>query len=291
MTKRISTREWEAISAYLDNQLSARERLRLEANLQTSPELRTALEEMRRTRAVLRSQPRLRAPRNFTLTPAMVGKRRVSEPRAYPFLRLASAMAAVLFVLVFVGDLFYNAPIPQVDRPVTFQHPVPTVDPGVGAAGMAPEEQALMLPEAREAEEAAPLMGEPDEKTIPDEEQAGDAAAGATEPEAFEAMEEPAAEEAPAMEAMEAPAEQAAPAGEAAPAEQPEAAEQALPAEERAMESALIEAAPPAVGVEQAAEVAPVINQNTLRILEAVLLLLALATGMLAYYLRRKAVR
>jgi hypothetical protein len=107
MTKNISMREWEALSAYLDGQLPAKERVRLETRLNQAPELRSALEDLRRTRAVLRSQPKVRAPRNFTLTPDMVGlkARPARRAPAYPFFRLASAMAAFLFLMVLVGDL------------------------------------------------------------------------------------------------------------------------------------------------------------------------------------------
>jgi hypothetical protein len=107
MTKNISMREWEALSAYLDEQLPAKERARLETQLNQVPELRSALEDLRRTRAVLRSQPRVRAPRNFTLTPDMVGlkPKPVRRAPAYPFFRLASGFAGFLFLLVLVGDL------------------------------------------------------------------------------------------------------------------------------------------------------------------------------------------
>jgi anti-sigma factor RsiW len=87
----------EALSAYLDGQLTPKERSRLEKKLQASADLRAAMEEMRRTRAVLRSQPRLRAPRNFTLTPEMAGLRKQGT-RSTPFsayFGLASALANV----------------------------------------------------------------------------------------------------------------------------------------------------------------------------------------------------
>jgi hypothetical protein len=107
MTKNISMRDWEALSAYLDEQLSAKERTRLETQLNQAPELRSALEELRRTRSVLRSQPKVRAPRNFTLTPEMAGLKAGPARRApgYPFFRLASALAGFLFLMVLVGDL------------------------------------------------------------------------------------------------------------------------------------------------------------------------------------------
>jgi anti-sigma factor RsiW len=104
LTMRISQRDLEAISAYLDGQLSQRERARLEARLKTDPGLREAYEQIHHTRAILRSLPAVRAPRNFTLTPQMVRAKRSPAP-AYPVLRLASVVATLLFVLVMVGDL------------------------------------------------------------------------------------------------------------------------------------------------------------------------------------------
>jgi len=89
---RIPERDIEAISAYLDGQLSQRERTRLETRLKTDSGLREAYEQMHRTRAVRRSLPAMRAPRNFTLTPQMVRSRK-SPPAAYPVLWLASVMA------------------------------------------------------------------------------------------------------------------------------------------------------------------------------------------------------
>ena len=106
MSALISRGDVEAISAYLDGQLGQRDRARLEARLKADPTLQAALEEMRRTRAVLRAAPVLRAPRNFSLKPGMVPmKSRVPQP--YPVLRLASVLASLLFLISFVGDLIY----------------------------------------------------------------------------------------------------------------------------------------------------------------------------------------
>jgi hypothetical protein len=106
-TKRIQNRDWEDLSAYLDGQLAQKDRSRLEKRLQASVELRTALDELRRTRSVIRSQPRLRAPRNFTLTPEMVGRRKPnwSFPSLFPALGMTSALASALLVVVFLLDL------------------------------------------------------------------------------------------------------------------------------------------------------------------------------------------
>jgi hypothetical protein len=117
MMNRISTRDWEALSAYLDGQLPVRETGRLERRLAADPNLQEALEDLQNTRALVRNIPRLRAPRNFTLTPEMVGMRQ-PRPPAYPAFQLASVLATILFVLVMVGDFLFipgvaMAPAPQ----------------------------------------------------------------------------------------------------------------------------------------------------------------------------------
>lgn len=105
MATKISKRDWEALSAYIDGQLSTRERVHLESRLTTEANLQSVLEHLRRTRAMLGSLPKLRAPRNYTLTPQMVPARK-ARPRSYPVLSLASALATFLLVLVLVGDFF-----------------------------------------------------------------------------------------------------------------------------------------------------------------------------------------
>jgi hypothetical protein len=105
MKDTISKRDWETISAYLDGQLSSRKQARLESRLQQDQKLCLALEELRDTRQVLRSAPRLRAPRSFMLTPEMAGQPR-RLPNLAPLFGWASAVASFLLVLFLVGDLF-----------------------------------------------------------------------------------------------------------------------------------------------------------------------------------------
>lgn len=108
MSSRLTPRDFEILSTYLDGQLTGSERTRLESRLLVETELQTTLEEMRRTRSILRAAPTLRAPRNYTLKPDMVKVHR-QVPRFYPILRLASALASILFVLAFAGDLISRA--------------------------------------------------------------------------------------------------------------------------------------------------------------------------------------
>lgn len=107
MTEQITQRELEALSAYLDGQLSSKECTNLERLLEERADLQTALDGLSQTRAILRSQPPLRAPRNFMLTPEQAGIR-AKQPSVTPLfsaMRLASVLASVLFILVVVGDL------------------------------------------------------------------------------------------------------------------------------------------------------------------------------------------
>ena len=104
MTTPLTPNDWEALSAYLDDQLGEAARAKVETRLDHDLELREALAELQQVRTVLRNTPQLRVPRNFTLTPEMAG---ISERprRAYPFFRLVFAMASILFAFTFFGDV------------------------------------------------------------------------------------------------------------------------------------------------------------------------------------------
>lgn len=107
MNTQPDSREWETLSAYLDGALSPTEKQRLEARLQTSPELQQILHELRITRALLRSVPRRRAPRNFTLTPQMAGIHRQQRPAwLVPMFSMSSALATLLLVITLFVEMF-----------------------------------------------------------------------------------------------------------------------------------------------------------------------------------------
>ncbi len=113
MKTQITDREWDALSAYLDGELNARERARLEARLQASVDLRVALDELRRTRTLLRSAPRIRAPRNFTISAktAAAWQPLQSTRRLAPVFGMVSAFASFLFVMVFLGEFLLARPM------------------------------------------------------------------------------------------------------------------------------------------------------------------------------------
>ena len=146
MTQTPSFRDVEKLSAYLDGQLKPSEVARLEARLQTEPELASILKDLRETRGVLRQLPQRRAPRNFTLTPKMVGQK-PPMPRAYPTFRFATVLATLLLFFTFATN-FMAPRMAQVAAPYPYGI-------GGGGGGGGDEDPALQM-ESAPAEEPAP---------------------------------------------------------------------------------------------------------------------------------------
>ncbi len=161
-------RNLETLSAYLDGELTGKERVRIEGLLQEDENLRTWYEELKRTRSVLRSAPTLRAPRNYYLTPEMVGQKE-KPGRAFPILRFASAFAAFLLVLLFLGDLFVvPRPLMAPARSVQFADSVQVEE----EAAVMEAEVFASQPPAAPAEplmQEAPMEGEPAAEAESDE--------------------------------------------------------------------------------------------------------------------------
>jgi hypothetical protein len=106
-------RDLELLSSYLDGQLSSSDSARLEARLRTDPDLRSVLQDLRGARSLLRQLPMRKAPRNFRLTPQMVGKN-PPLPRAYPIFKFATTLATLLLFftlgLNFLGPQLASQP-------------------------------------------------------------------------------------------------------------------------------------------------------------------------------------
>jgi len=101
----LSRRDLERLSAYLDGELSQKNSTRLEARLKAEPTLRDALKELKLTSRLVSSLPEVRPPRNFTLSPEMVG---IREKRSmYPIFRFATVVAAVAFAVLVGADTFF----------------------------------------------------------------------------------------------------------------------------------------------------------------------------------------
>ncbi len=116
----MNSRDIELLSAYLDGQLGPSDSARIESRLNSDPNMRAALDDLRQARSLLRKLPQRRAPRNFTLTRQMAGLK-APEPRAYPTLRLAAVLAALLFVVSFA----VNGLAPMAAPHLTAAAPVP----------------------------------------------------------------------------------------------------------------------------------------------------------------------
>ncbi len=86
------SRDFEQLSAYIDNQLPPVEKAELEARLAKEAELQATLGDLRRAVQALRSLPPVKPPRNFTLTPQQVGARARRGP-LFPVFRLPNAAA------------------------------------------------------------------------------------------------------------------------------------------------------------------------------------------------------
>jgi len=104
----------ELLSAYLDGQLGARERVGLEARLAADPALRSELEVLRHTVALVHSLPSVPVPRNFILPQAAATRpqpARSVRPRqvwAAPLLTAATAVVSLACVAVLAGDLLLS---------------------------------------------------------------------------------------------------------------------------------------------------------------------------------------
>jgi hypothetical protein len=111
MNTELSSRQWQLLSAYLDDQLTQKEKSQVEELLQQSADAREALAAMRRTHMILRALPMRKAPRNFTISPQSVKKPVI--PTFNTLLRFSSALAALLLVAVLALDfLGLTAPYP-----------------------------------------------------------------------------------------------------------------------------------------------------------------------------------
>ncbi len=110
--RNLTDRDIELLSAYLDDALSSEERAALDARLTAEPVLRRELGELRQTVALVHDFGRMSAPRNFTLTAAMVRPPRILFFPATATVSFMSAVAAI--VLVAAGALLLARPVPSV---------------------------------------------------------------------------------------------------------------------------------------------------------------------------------
>ena len=169
-------RDLEILSSYLDGQLKPSDSARLEARLSSDSDLRAVLDDLRAARGLLRHLPMRKAPRNFTLTPKMVGKN-PPLPRSYPAFRFVTALASLLLFFTFG----LNYVVPQVAQTPGFgfggggapeissAQEAPAVAPEAAATEASPDASVLMAPQptptiAAAADNAARQQENPSDK-------------------------------------------------------------------------------------------------------------------------------
>ena len=172
----MNRRDIELLSVYLDGELKPADLGRLEIRLKSDPELVSVLNDLRATRTLLRKLPSRKAPRNFTLTRKMAGQN-PPLPRTYPFFRLATVVATLLF--------FFSIGINSFGAQMASQ----SVAYGIGGGGSGGGGDAESLADQAAPAMEAPAMEEP-------------AAPAPAEPETYADAMEQATEIAPTVEAL-----------------------------------------------------------------------------------------
>jgi hypothetical protein len=102
MTETLSRKDYLILSAYLDGELSQSDLQRVEKRLLTDQLFKRTSEELAYTKHMLRSMPKLRAPRNFMLTPERV-KKSAKRQLFQPAWGLVSAVSTFLLLVIFAG--------------------------------------------------------------------------------------------------------------------------------------------------------------------------------------------
>ena len=99
-------RRWqEKLSAYIDERLDPSERQELTRHLAECSSCQEELESLRAMVALLRQMPQVPIPRSFRLTEAPLPRTLPWSVRYVAPLRYATAAAAVLFLVVALGDV------------------------------------------------------------------------------------------------------------------------------------------------------------------------------------------
>lgn len=191
LTKSAEEKRQEAITAYLDDTMSANERERFAAQLAQDTELQAAVARERAVKQSLSRLPQRRVPRNFTLDPARYG-RPARQPliQAYPVLRAATGLAAVFFIFALFSGYYLGGTSPSM---------APAAESAGGAAMDTAVEQQVEI--TRVVTETVT-----EEEVMAGEEEPAAAEAPAFEEAVEEAAEVPEEEEAAEEESAEEPA-------------------------------------------------------------------------------------
>lgn len=167
---RLTDRDFEDICAYLDGELPENQRRQFAQRLQQEPQLKAAYEAMSRTKVILRTQSKLRAPRNYTLTAEQAAKTKSFwsyRLSLRPLFQTASALASAVLALAFLFNL------------IAFQmggaRPMMVAEPAQPEAVLqeAAPTQVLQQNKLPMAPQEAPTEAAPMAKAVPDATAAG----------------------------------------------------------------------------------------------------------------------
>lgn len=97
----------EVLGAYLDDALTAAERVHLEGQLAADASMREELERLRVFKMQMRAMPRRRVPRSFALDPSLYARpKRQPLMQLYPVLRGATALTAFFLIFTLALGVF-----------------------------------------------------------------------------------------------------------------------------------------------------------------------------------------
>lgn len=134
----LSDHDYELISAYLDGEVKVRQKTVIENRLAQDTQFKLAYEQLSQMRRLMRSQPLLRAPRNYTLSTKMLLVSQTAPRTFLPspmLLRTLSAFASLVFLVLFglnwitasrmmsVAPLASNQVLSQPAQPEMFEEP------------------------------------------------------------------------------------------------------------------------------------------------------------------------
>jgi hypothetical protein len=167
---RLTDRDFEDICAYLDGELPENQRRQFAQRLQQEPQLKAAYEALSRTKVILRTQSKLRAPRNYTLTAEQAAKAKSFwsyRLSLRPLFQTASALASAVLALAFLFNLI--AFQMGVARPMMVAEPA---QPEAVLQEAAPT-QVVQKNELPMAPQEAPTEAAPMAKAVPDATEGG----------------------------------------------------------------------------------------------------------------------
>jgi anti-sigma factor RsiW len=231
----------ELLSAYIDGDVTEEEKRQIELAIATDAATAWQVETLRQTVELLQDLPAAPLPRSFVIredqvadvlmarrnssgvaaqtvagTPTFIQRFWVFWSSGNLALRNASAIVALLFIVLIVGEPYLPSPAATPARQISMMESVPAAP---AAEPEAPEEPAMG---ARMLQEAAPqqIPDEPEAATVSEDPEVlpeADESAAATPMDVPPTQDPTAVEESAAARSAEAPAGESAPAEEAAP--------------------------------------------------------------------------